>query len=182
MDSAFAFADLCAQVGEASFQVLLVVPTIGEGPHILLDHLRILLGNFVFAMGREGYEVTRDMLQRSIQSVWQVTRDMLQRSIQSVWQVTRNMLQRSIQSVWQVTRDMLQRSIQSVWQVTRDMLQRSIQSVWQVTRDMLQRTPCPPTPPPTPPPHPVPQENHTILRAILLTEVQYFKLTCNTSN
>ena len=131
MDSAFAFADLCAQVSEASFQVLLVVSTIGEGPHILLDPLRTLPGNFVFAMGREGYEVTRDMLQCSIQSVWQVTRDMLQRSIQSVWQVTRDMLQRSIPSVWQVTRDMLQRGIQSVWQVTRDMLQRGIQSVWQ---------------------------------------------------
>ena len=105
MDSAFAFAELCTQVGEASFQVFLVVPTIGEGPHILLDPLRILPGNFVFAMDREGYKVTRDMLQRSIQSVWKVTRDMLQRSIQSAWHVTRDMLQRSIQSVWQVTRE-----------------------------------------------------------------------------
>ena len=51
MDSGFAFVDLCTQVGGASFQVLLVVPTIGEGPHILLDSLRILPGNFVFAMG-----------------------------------------------------------------------------------------------------------------------------------
>ena len=67
MDSAFAFADLCAQVDAASLQVLLVVPTIGEGTHLLLDPLRILPGNFVFAMDREGYEVTRDMLQRGIE-------------------------------------------------------------------------------------------------------------------
>ena len=67
MDSAFAFVDLCTQVGEASFQVLLVVPTIGEGPHILLDSLRILPGNFVFAMDREGYEalqVAPDLVQQ----------------------------------------------------------------------------------------------------------------------
>ena len=56
MDSAFAFAELCTQVGEASFQVFLVVPTIGEGPHILLDPLRILFGNLVFAMDGEGHE------------------------------------------------------------------------------------------------------------------------------
>ena len=67
MDSGFAFVDLCTQVGEASFQVLLVVPTIGEGPHILLDSLRILPGNFVFAMDREGYEalqVAPDLVQQ----------------------------------------------------------------------------------------------------------------------
>ena len=40
-------------------------------------------------------ECTRDMLQRSIKSVWQMTRDMLQRSIKSVWKVTRDMLQRT---------------------------------------------------------------------------------------
>ena len=67
MDSGFAFVDLCTQVGEASFQVLLVVPTIGEGPHILLDSLRTLPGNFVFAMDREGYEalqVAPDLVQQ----------------------------------------------------------------------------------------------------------------------
>ena len=67
MDSGFAFVDLCTQVGEASFQVLLVVPTIGEGPHILFDSLRILPGNFVFAMDREGYEalqVAPDLVQQ----------------------------------------------------------------------------------------------------------------------
>ena len=36
MDSAFAFADLCAHVEAVSFQVLLVVPTIGEGTHLYI--------------------------------------------------------------------------------------------------------------------------------------------------
>ena len=39
MGSASAFVNLSCQFGETSFQVCLVAPTIGEGPHILLDSL-----------------------------------------------------------------------------------------------------------------------------------------------
>ena len=56
MGSASAFVNLSCQFGENSFQVCLVVPTTGEGPHILLDSLRILFGNLVFAMDGEGHE------------------------------------------------------------------------------------------------------------------------------
>ena len=62
---------------------------------------------------------------------------------------------------------MLQRSIKSVCQETQQTCYNvASESVWQVTRDMLQ----PPAPPPTPPF----QENHTILRAQLLTDRQNF--------
>jgi hypothetical protein len=57
MGSASAFVDLSCQFGAASFQVCLVAPTIGEGPHLLLDSLRILFGNLVFALDGEGHEV-----------------------------------------------------------------------------------------------------------------------------
>ena len=56
MGSACAFVNLSCQFGETSFQVYLVAPTIGKGPHILLDSLRILFGNLVFAMDGEGQE------------------------------------------------------------------------------------------------------------------------------
>ena len=56
MGSASAFVNLSCQFGETSFQACLVVPTIGEGSHILLDSLRILFGNLVFAMDGEGHE------------------------------------------------------------------------------------------------------------------------------
>ena len=56
MGSASAFVNLSCQFGETSFQVCLVAPTIGEGPHILLDSLRILFGNLVFAMDGDGHE------------------------------------------------------------------------------------------------------------------------------
>ena len=41
--SASAFVHFSRKFGETSFQACLVVPTIGKGPHILLDSLRILL-------------------------------------------------------------------------------------------------------------------------------------------
>ena len=53
-----------------------------------------------------------------------------------------------------------------------NMLQRSIQE--RLASDKRRVTAYPLPPHPTPPPHPVPQENHTMLRAILLTDVQYF--------
>ena len=56
MGSASAFVNLSCQFGETSFQVYLVAPTIGKGPHILLDSLRILFGNLAFAMDGEGQE------------------------------------------------------------------------------------------------------------------------------
>ena len=56
MGSASAFVNLSCQFGETSFQACLVAPTIGEGPHILLDSLRILFGNLAFTMDGEGQE------------------------------------------------------------------------------------------------------------------------------